>query len=182
VGLVSSGLVSILLIGGLKSFFIVLPALGLQNWLVVLFRINVGQLGSDSLRILNPIDFAMLVLVGLTFLGLWPLLARGHKIWISLAVALFHIGIALLLITHLAGRSAVMGASLIVSFLMLRTPGFKKAAYLGIPANGLLLVGDFATTGSRTPVVALALAAGYVLLLAWFVCIAVSLWRRQRHT
>ncbi len=181
VGLVASGLVTILLIGGLKSFFIVLPALGLQNWLVVLFRINAGQLAFDALRILNPIDFALLVLVGLTFLGLWPLLARGRKVWILVAVALPFIGIPLLLVTHLTGRSAVMGAGLIVSFLMLRNPGFKTAAYLGIAANGLLLVGDFGT-GSRMPVVAVGVAVGYLLLLGWFVVITVSSWRRTRHT
>jgi hypothetical protein len=182
VGLVASVLVVVLFIGGLKSFFVFLPALGLQNWLVVLFRINAGQLGADALRILNPVDFAALVLVGLTFLGLWPLLARGRKVWVSIAVAMPFIGIPLLLITHLAGRSAVMGAGLIVSVLMLGIPGFKTAAYLGIPANALLLVGDFGTTGSPMPVVAVALAAGYVLLFAWFVVIAVSLWRRMRHT
>jgi hypothetical protein len=179
-GVVASGLVAILLVGGLKSFFIVLPALGLENWLIVLFRINAGQVGFESLRILNPIDFAVLVLVGLTFLSLWPLLARGSKVWMLLAVALPLLGIALLAITRLSGRSAVMGAGLIVSFLMLRTPGFKGVAHLGIAANGLLLVGDFATNGSRMPV-AIAVLVGYVLLLAWFVWIAASLWMRARH-
>jgi hypothetical protein len=182
VGLVASGVVALLLIGGLKSFFVVLPALGLQNWLIVLFRMNVGQLGFDSLRTLNPVDFAALALVGLTFLGMWPLLARGRKIWASLAVALPFIGIPLLLVTHLTGRSAVMGAGLIVSFLMLHTPGFKTAGYLGIAANAALLVGDFGTTGSPMPVVAVALAVGYVLLLAWFGWISASLWTRVRHT
>jgi hypothetical protein len=181
VGLVASVLVVVLLVGGVKSFFLVLPALGLQNWLVVLFRINAGQLGYGALRTLNPIDFALLVGVGLTFAGLWPLLARGRRIWMSLAVALPFIGIAVLLITHLAGRSAVMGAGLIVSLLMFRTPGFKAAAGLGILANGLLLVGDFGTTGSSMPVIAVAVAAGYVLLLAWFGWVAGALWGRVRH-
>jgi hypothetical protein len=182
VGLVASGVVALLLVGGIKSFFVVLPALGLQNWLIVLFRMNVGQLGFDSLRTLNPVDFAALALVGLTFLGMWPLLARGRKIWASLAVALPFIGIPLLLVTHLTGRSAVMGAGLIVSFLMLRTPGFRTAGYLGIAANVALLVGDFGTTGSPMPVVAVALAVGYVLLLVWFGWISASLWTRVRHT
>ncbi len=62
--------------------------------------------------------------------GLWPLLATGRRIWISIAVALPFIGIPLLAVTHLAGRSAVMAAGPIVSVLMLRTPGYKRLGYV----------------------------------------------------
>lgn len=179
-GFVGAALVVVLLSGGLKSFLGVLPSLALQNWLIVLFRINAGQLGTASLRVLNPIDFAALVLVGITFLGLWPILARGRRIWVSIAVALPFIGVPLLAVTHLAGRSAVMGAGLVVSFLMLRTPGFKPVGYLGIVANALLLTADFNTTGSPVSIVAAAVGVGYLLLLVWFAWVALLMWWRAQ--
>lgn len=180
--LVGSALVAVLLVGGLKSLLNVLQGLGFQNWLVLLFKINLGHVDYDSLRLLNPIDFLILLLVGVTFIGLWPALARGRRVWISIAIAQPFLGIVLLLATHLLGRSAVMGGGLVAAFLMLRSPGFKFGGWLGILANSLLLVGDFGTSGSRVPLLAVCIAAGYLLLLVWFVWIAVVSWRQLRRT
>lgn len=182
VGAVSAGLVAVILVGGLKSLLGVLQGLGLHNWLVLLFQINLGRVDYDSLKVLNPLDFAILLLVGLALIGLWPVLARGRKIWISIAVAQPFLGIVLLISTHLLGRSAVMGGGLVAAFLMLRTPRYKLAGWLGILATSLLLVGDFGTTGSPVPLLAACIAAGYLLLLAWFAWIAFALWRQERHT
>ncbi len=167
--------VAIVLVGSLLSFFVALPGLGLGNWLVVLFDLNagIGGLPVDPLRVLNPIDLAVLVLVGVAFLGLGP--ALGHRIWIGIASALPFAGIVILLITHLAGRSAVMAAGLVIGFVMLASRTWKPLAYIGILANLFLLTGDFATTGSRVPVVAALVGVGYVLLIAWFLMIGMSL-------
>jgi hypothetical protein len=173
---------AILLIG-LVGFAGSLPGFGLRNWLVVLFEINagVGDLPVDPLRVLNVLDVAVLVLVGVTFLGLWPTL--HHRIWMGIAVALPFVGIVLLFVTKQAGRSALMGAGLVIAFLMLTKHSFKPLAYLGILANMLLLVGDLATRGSRMPVVAALAAIGYVLLIAWFFLIGMWLlgWLRSRQ-
>ena len=59
------------------------------------------------------------------------------------------VGIAVLLATNQAGRSSVMGAGLVIAFLMLKRRTFKPLATLGILANTLLLGGDLATGGSR---------------------------------
>ena len=178
-------LTAAVLLIGLVGFVISSPGLGLRNWLVVLFEINAaaGTLPPDPLRIFNPLDVAVLILVGVTFLGLWPALGRAHRIWMSIAVALPFVGIAVLIVTKQAGRSAVMGAGLVVAFMMLTNPGFRRLGYLGIVSNALLLTGDFATGGSRAPVVAALVGVGYVLLIAWFALIAVRLlgWESQAH-
>ena len=70
----------LLLLASLLSFFVALPGLGLRNWLVVLFALNAGTGGlpADPLRVLNPLDFAVLVLVGVAFLGLRPALGKNR--------------------------------------------------------------------------------------------------------
>lgn len=49
--------------------------------------------------------------------------------------------------------------------------------YLGVLANALLLVGDFATGTSPKPPIAALLALGYILLTIWFAAVAVKLLR-----
>ena len=114
-GGVSAILAAAVLLASPLSFFVALPGLGLRNWLVVLFALNAGTGGlpADPLRILNPLDFAVLVLVGIAFLGLRPALGKNEnsRIWTAVAAALPFIGIAILLVTKLAGRSSVMGAA-----------------------------------------------------------------------
>jgi hypothetical protein len=160
-----------------------LPGLGLRNWLVVLFEISagIGALPAEPLRLFNPLDIVALLLVGGTFLGLRPALGRAHRVWIAVAAALPFVGIVVLLATGLAGRSAVMGAGLIVAVLMLKNRVFRPLAYLGILANVLLLIGDVATGTSRAPVVAALVGLGYLLLMVWFLAIGAWLlgWGRR---
>ena len=142
-GGLSAILVAVLLLVSLLSFFVTLPGLGLRNWLVVLFALNagLGGLPADPLRVLNPLDFAVLILVGVTFLSLRPALGRANRIWSAVAAALPFAGLAILLATHLAGRSSLMGAGLVVAFLMIREPRLQAARSLGAsgkraPARG----------------------------------------------
>ena len=177
-GGVSAMFVAAVLLASLLSFVVALPGLGLRNWLVVLFELNAGTGGLpvDPLRALNPLDFAVLVLVGITFLGLQPALRRVNKVWMTIAVAMPFAGIALLAITRLAGRSTVMGAGLVIAFLMLRGTGFSRPlACTGILANAFLLVADLATGTSPAPLVAAFVGVGYVLLVAWFLLIGARL-------
>lgn len=116
VGGVASILVALLLLVGLVGLAVPLPGLGIRNWLVVLLQINSGLDGlpPDPLRVFNPLDIAVLVLVGVTFLGTWPGPGRPHKVWVVIATALPLLGIAVLLLTGQAGRSGVMGGGLVV--------------------------------------------------------------------
>lgn len=170
-------LVTALLLIGLVGIAVSLPGLGLRNWLVVLFEINAGMGGlpADPLRVFNPLDVTVLVLVGITFLGLWRVLGRVNRIWMALAVALPFVGMAALFVTKLAGRSGLMGAGLVIAFLMRKSRALVPLAYLGILANALLLAGDLSTGGSRAPVVAAIVAVGYILLIAWFFLIGARL-------
>ena len=181
-GAIAGMLVVAILLMGAVGLAVALPGLGLRNWLVILFQLNsgIGSVTLDSLRVFNPLDVAALILVGVTFLGLGPTLVRVNRIWMGIAVALPFVGIAILLVTNLAGRSSVMAAGLVIAFLMLKSRAFKSLGYLGILANVLLLVGDFATGGSRAPVVAAVVGAGYVLLVVWFVWIVARLLGRRR--
>ncbi len=166
-------LVAATLLVGVAGLAVELPGPGLRNWLVVLFQLNAGagDLPVDPLRVVNPIDFGALILVGITFLGLCPMFGKTHRLWMTVAVALPFAGIAVFLVTHEAGRSAVMAAGLVLAYPMLKSPAFKPLANLGILANAFLLVGDFATGDSRALVVAAFIGVGYVLLIAWFLLI-----------
>ncbi|HXN03261.1 MAG TPA: hypothetical protein VN895_00375 [Candidatus Acidoferrum sp.] len=180
IGGIAALLVVAVLIAGLLSPVVSLPGLGLRSWLVVLFEINAGsgQLPPDVLRVFNPLDVAVLVLVGVAFVSLWPVLRRVSRILTVIAAGLPFIGIALLLITSQVGRSSVMGAGLVVAFLIFKSQWLGRAVvYLGMLANALLLVGDFATGSSAKPLIAVLLAVGYMLLAVWFGLVGLKLLR-----
>ena len=176
-GAVAAVAAAVVLLAGLAGLVVSSPDLGLRNWLVVLFQINsgIGRFPAEPLRVLNPVDVAALVLVGLAFLGLWPGPNAAHRVWMGVAVALPLAGIAVLLVTGQAGRSSVMASGLVVAILMLMGRGTRRLGVAGILANALLLAGDFATGDSPVPVVAVLVATGYLLLVAWFLLIAARL-------
>jgi hypothetical protein len=152
------------------------PAQPPRNWLIVLAAINAGIAGAefDALRVLNPMDFAVLALVGLAYFGASAVAERTGRAWAAIGAALPFVGIAMLLVTGLTGRSGLMGGGVLVSVAMLRSGRFGSVVgWVGIAANLLLLAGDFGTQpGSASSGVAAALVVGYVLLTAW--CAAVG--------
>ncbi len=143
-----------------------------NNWLVVLFKLNAGFNGVqfDSLYGLNVLDISILALVATMYLGLYAALRWTSKIWSVIAVIQPFLGIVLFIATKIAGRSGVMGAGLVISFVMLRSNIFsKQIAFVGILACLLLLVGDFSTTAdSHSNIIAILIGIGYVLLMTWF--------------
>jgi hypothetical protein len=143
-----------------------------NNWLVVLFKLNLGFDGVqfDLLYGLNPLDIAIMTLVAMMYLGLYAALRRTSRIWSIIAAVIPFLGIVVFIATKLAGRSGVMGAGLVISFVMLRSNNFSKViALVGILANVLLLAGDFSTTAnSHSNIVAILVGIGYVLLTTWF--------------
>jgi hypothetical protein len=182
VGGIAAMLVAALLVVGLVGLLgpaVFGSSLGPRNWLAVLLESNlgVGTLPADALRLLNPIDLVLLSAVGVAYLGFWPGPGRPHRVWMAIAVALPFAGIVVLLITDQWGRSSVMSAGLIVAILLAVDRTWWLAA-IGIAANGLLLVADFATGESPSLPVAVLLGAGYALLVAWFVLIGLLQLRR----
>ena len=72
-------------------------------------------------------------------------------------------------VTQSAGRSAVMGAGLVISFVMLRSRAFgTNTAALSIFASVLLLVGDFTVGSTPSYIFAFLTGLGYILLTMWF--------------
>ncbi len=152
-----------------------------DNWLITLFKLNAGFDGIryDQLYGPNLLDITLMALVVVVYLGLYVALRRTSRLWSMIALIIPLLGIVIFIVTKLAGRSGVMGAGIVISFVMLRSNTFSKAiAFLGILANVLLLAGDFGTTATSpsTPV-AIAIGIGYVLLLVWFFLIARQLFR-----
>jgi hypothetical protein len=147
-----------------------------NNWLVVLFKLNAGFNGVqfDLLYGLNPLDAAIMALAATMYLGLYAALGRTSKIWSIIALVQPFLGIVIFIATKTAGRSTVMGAGLVISFVMLPSNIFGKAiAFVGILASALLLVGDFSTTAnSHSNIIAILMGIGYVLLMTWFFLIA----------
>jgi hypothetical protein len=143
-----------------------------NNWLVVLFKLNAGleEMQFDRLYGLNALDIAILVLVAITVLGLCFALRQTSRVWSIVAAVIPFLGIGLFISTKLAGRSAVMGAVLVISFVMLRSKIFSKIiAISGILASIFLLAGDFGTSETtHSSTVTLLVGIGYVLLMGWF--------------
>jgi hypothetical protein len=54
-----------------------------NNWLVVLFKLNVNafRLAPEALNAINPVDVVIMLLFGILFLALHAVLGRGAKIW-----------------------------------------------------------------------------------------------------
>jgi hypothetical protein len=146
-----------------------------NNWLIVIFKLHAGFSGVqiDLLHILNFLDIATLALVGTMYLGLYAALRRTSRIWSIIALALPFLGIVLFIATKTAGRSAVMGAGLVISVVMLRNSIFNRVtAYMGILASVLLLVGDFSAGVLHSNIITTLFGIGYVLLVTWFFLIS----------
>jgi hypothetical protein len=150
-----------------------------NNWLVLLFKWNAGYSGVRFDQLVGPdaIDLLILALVAILFAGLYAALRQTSRVWSVVAAVQPILGLALFIITGLAGRSAVMGAGLVISFVMLRSRIFgKPTAWIGILACVLLLAGDFGSTAdTQFTLLAVFIGIGYVLLTAWFFLVACRL-------
>ena len=165
-----SGVISILNIvnGWLTPF--------LDNWLVVLFKVNAGFSGAQlGLTSFNLLDLFIMALFSVMFLALYFTLRRTSKSWSLVGAAFPFMGIPVFLITGTAGRSALLIGALIMSVGTLRSKFFGKVnAYVGILASVLLFfAGDIATVVfSTSNIIAIFIGTGYVLWMVWFFQIA----------
>ena len=105
-----------------------LPALQ-NNWLIVIFKLHAGFGGIQIgfLHVLDFLDIAILALAGIMYFGLYAVIWRTSRIWSIVASIQPFLGIVLFIVTKSAGRSAVMGAALVISLVMLRSRIFNKA-------------------------------------------------------
>lgn len=152
-----------------------------DNWLVVLFKINMGL--QADLNVINLIDLLIMVLFCAMSLGLYHGLKKTSKIWSLIATALPFLGIPLFLATTTAGRSTLLIATLLISLIILRSNTFSKlTAYVGIVASVLLFfAGDIATAIiSSSSDVAIFIAFGYVLWMLWLLFIAQKLYQLEK--
>jgi hypothetical protein len=153
------------------------------NWLIVIFKLLAGFSGAHAglLHVLNLLDIFILALVGITCLGLFAALRKLSKIWSIIALAIPFLGIILFIATKVAGRSAVMAAVLVISFVMQRSNIFGKLTiYIGIFASMLLLVGDINAGIIHSNIIVALFGTGYVLLTTWFFLIAQRLFQLCR--
>ncbi len=144
-----------------------------NNWLVVLFKLNVEFSGvhRDLLNALNLLDIVIMALVGAMFLALYVALRHTSRIWSAVAASLPFLGIPAFLVTSTAGRSGLLLGGLIISAVMLRSNSFSKVnAYVGMVASVLLFfAGDLGTTiFSSSIIIAILIGIGYVLWMIWF--------------
>jgi hypothetical protein len=148
-----------------------------RPWLLVLHGFHLGRPGAshEALRGVEPVDVLLLALAAVTYAGWWPGPGATHVWWMALAVAQPVLGIPILVVTRLAGRSGLMGGALVLSALMLVDDPTAGAGWLGAVAAVLLLVGDLATTERPRKRLAPVIAAGYAALVGWFGWVAVLL-------
>ena len=142
-----------------------------NNWLAKFFqlhaRINGVQLSQQYS--LNLLDLSILLLVAITFLGLYAAVRADSKIWSIVALIQPFLGIVSYVATQTVGRIAVITAVLVMSLVMLfRHTRFSKAtAYVGLPAGVLLIVGDVSTRHVFSNIIAVLVGIGYILLIMW---------------
>jgi hypothetical protein len=138
---------------GIVALLVGLPGLDLRTWLIVLFQINagIGTLPGDPLRVFNTLDVAVLVLAAVAFLGAWSLVPSRRRVWPVISVTLPLAGIAVLIVTHLAGRSGLMGGGFVIAVFIARSTDLRRLGYLGIAANGPPLLGRSHDRGLDIP-------------------------------
>lgn len=175
VGGVAAALAAVALLAGTVSM-----ATGRRPWcpwLAVLFAFNARYRSTsrDALRGVPPIDVGLLLLAGTTYAAFWPGPGASHPAWLVLAIAQPVLGIVLLVVTRLSGRSGLMGGGLVLSILMLVSGAWPAVAWLGLAANVLLLIGDFGTTTRPSRILGRVIATGYGALVVWFGALAALL-------
>jgi hypothetical protein len=151
-----------------------------NNWLVKIFILHAefSDIHAD-LHGLNLLDILILLLVSVISFSISTIFRNARKIWSLIAFVLSVIAIILFLATQIVGRSTVMLAVLIISFVILKDKTFRKVtSYAGILASVFLFVGDL-TVGAHSNIITFLFSVGYILLITWFFLIAQSLfWAR----
>jgi hypothetical protein len=171
---VMSLIASLLQLGNMNGWFSLFP----NNWLVKIFILHAefSDIHAD-LQGLNVLDLLILLLASVICFSLSTSFRNAGKVWSLIAFVLSVIAIILFVITQLAGRSTVMLAVLINSFVMFRDKSFSKLTiYTGIPAGIFLFVGDL-TVGIHSNIITALFGVGYLLLTIWFFLIAKHLFR-----
>lgn len=152
-----------------------------DNWLVKIFILHAefSDIHAD-LHGLSLLDIFILLFVSVICLSISTMFRNARKVWSLIAFALSVIAIILFLVTQIAGRSTVMLAVLINSFVMFRDKTFSKVfIYTGILAGVFLFVGDL-TVDVHSSIITILFGIGYVLLTTWFFWIAPTLFRLDR--
>lgn len=152
-------------------------------WLMTIFRLQAGfgDANIDQMQGLHLLDMAVLLLVGIVCLGLFAALYRTSKFLSVLALVQPFLGLLLYIVTQEAGRSAVMGAALVISIVMRKGKVFSKiTALAGIVVSVLLLIGDFTAGVLSSPLIAGLFGIAYLLFVIWFILIARKLFQLGR--
>lgn len=147
-----------------------------NNWLVKIIKLNLGISG-ESIYSFNFLDLLIMVLVGITFVALYPTLRRVSRVWTIIAICEPFVGIVVFIISHSAGRSAVLSGVLTISIIMLWSNNFNKLiSSLGVLAGGLLLIGDILSVFALF-IIAIIVDIGYLLVMIWSILIAFKFFR-----
>ncbi len=147
---------------------------GSNNWLITILRLLAGSNAAQPSQLyrLSGLDLALLALIAIMHVGLYAALHRSHRILALLALVQPPLGILLFLLTHNAGRSAAMGAGLVISVAMLRGGPFSKwMGWIGLTSNALLFAGDLCTGLAPSTALAISTGLGYVLIIGWLLAV-----------
>jgi len=171
-GIYKIGGIAALVVGLILAVALIpVPSIFQENFLVLIFKLHAGITGIQeaSLEGFHPLDFCILMLVGMIFLALYPILIQTNKTWAMIATRLPFIGLVLYIITQDIGRSGILAAGFVVAFILLKNDNFsKKISYLGILANGCLLIGDIGIVFGYGKSLVLFIGVGYIVLILWF--------------
>ncbi len=152
----------------------------LRNWLLLIFKLLAGIAGSAhaQLAVINPMDIAVLILGSLAGFATAFSLSRARRVVAFIASLLPLVGIVLLAVSGITGRSSLMLAIIVISICLAKTRRWTIAGTIvGVAAGAFLLTGDVCLGIVSSAVVTVLFGIGYVALIAWLALAALRLLR-----
>jgi hypothetical protein len=147
----------------------------LNTWISLFIQLNFNLANRNEIQVLHIIDFVIFVLCGTVYLVIFIFTKKGKGIiWYIFSIfglISFPLGMILLIITHSAGRTGILVASIIFSIIILLSKNMKKrTGLIGISSSVLVLVGcDIFSLQSTNIVVGYAILLGYCCWVLWFI-------------
>ena len=150
-----------------------------DNWLTRILKLSFG-LSKDNLLLysFNPFDFIILILTGFIIYAISFTFNKTRKVVSLFASAMLFVGIIILIITHLAGRSSLMASVLICSICMINNRHFNNFIVIsGILSGILLLLGDITLGVLISLFISILFLFGYLILILWYFLVAKVLYK-----
>lgn len=137
---------------------------------------------NESLGVVNLLDISILILIGMMAFAFYPVLAEINKPLAFITVAQPPLGIVLFIITQEAGRTSTFTTILTLSVILLWSDEFgRNTSHIGILATSLLLIANLSFIFIYSPIMAIIMSIGYLLIIPWFFLISFTFYQKYTN-